>query len=60
MGLPMPKNAFKDNPLTEEYETKAKNILKAEFEKGGALPTPYWLKAERQDRGSRDRAEHCQ
>lgn len=31
----MPKNVFKDNPLTEEYETKAKNILKGELKRRG-------------------------
>lgn len=29
----MPKNAFKDNPLTEEYEEKAKNLLKGELKR---------------------------
>ena len=31
----MPKNAFKDNPLTEQYEEKAKNILKGELKRRG-------------------------
>lgn len=31
----MPKNVFKDNPLTEEYETRAKNILKGELKRRG-------------------------
>jgi hypothetical protein len=31
----MPKNTFKDNPLTEKYETRAKNILKAELKRRG-------------------------
>jgi len=29
------KNAFKDNPLTLEYEEKAKNLLKAELKRRG-------------------------
>jgi len=35
MDLAMPKNAFKDNPLTSEYEEKAKNILKGELKRRG-------------------------
>jgi hypothetical protein len=31
----MPKNAFKDNPLTAEYEEKAKNLLKGELKRKG-------------------------
>jgi len=31
----MPKNAFKDNPLTAEYEAKAKNLLKGELKRRG-------------------------
>lgn len=31
----MPKNAFKNNPLTQEYEEKAKNLLKAELKRRG-------------------------
>lgn len=31
----MPKNSFKDNPLTQEYEEKAKNLLKAELKRRG-------------------------
>ena len=31
----MAKNAFKTNPLTQEYEEKAKNLLKAELKRRG-------------------------
>ncbi|MDO8877752.1 MAG: DUF6471 domain-containing protein [Pseudolabrys sp.] len=31
----MPKNSFKDNPLTQEYEEKAKNLLKSELKRRG-------------------------
>jgi hypothetical protein len=31
----MPKNSFKDNPLTQEYEERAKNLLKAEIKRRG-------------------------
>lgn len=31
----MPKNSFKDKPLTAEYEEKAKNLLKAELKRKG-------------------------
>ena len=31
----MPKNTFKNNPLTQEYEEKAKNLLKAELKRRG-------------------------
>jgi len=31
----MPKNTFKDSPLTEKYEERAKNILKAELKRRG-------------------------
>jgi hypothetical protein len=31
----MPKNVFKNNPLTQHYETKAKNILKGELKRRG-------------------------
>ena len=31
----MPKNAFKDNPLTAQYEEKAKNLLKGELKRRG-------------------------
>jgi hypothetical protein len=31
----MPKNTFKDNPLTQEYEERAKNLLKAEIKRRG-------------------------
>lgn len=31
----MPQNAFKNNPLTQEYEEKAKNLLKAELKRRG-------------------------
>jgi len=31
----MAKNAFKDNPLTQEYEEKAKNLLKGELKRRG-------------------------
>jgi hypothetical protein len=34
-GQPMPKNTFKDNPLVQEYEEKAKNLLKAELKRRG-------------------------
>jgi hypothetical protein len=29
------KNTFKSNPLTQEYEEKAKNLLKAELKRRG-------------------------
>lgn len=31
----MPTNAFKANPVNQEYETKAKNLLKAELKRRG-------------------------
>jgi hypothetical protein len=31
----MPKNTYKTNPLTAEYEEKAKNLLKAELKRRG-------------------------
>ncbi len=31
----MPKNSFKNNPLTQEYEERAKNLLKAELKRRG-------------------------
>jgi len=31
----MPKNVWKDNPLTQEYEAKAKNLLKGEIKRRG-------------------------
>jgi hypothetical protein len=31
----VPQNAFKNNPLTQEYEEKAKNLLKAELKRRG-------------------------
>lgn len=31
----MPKIVFKNNPLTQEYETKAKNLLKGELKRRG-------------------------
>ena len=31
----MPINTFKDNPVTLEYETRAKNLLKAELKRRG-------------------------
>jgi hypothetical protein len=31
----MPKNTWKDNPLTQEYEEKAKNLLKGELKRRG-------------------------
>ena len=31
----MPKNTFKDNPLTLEYEERAKNLLKGELKRRG-------------------------
>ncbi|MDP2409726.1 MAG: DUF6471 domain-containing protein [Pseudolabrys sp.] len=31
----MAKNSFKDNPLTQEYEEKAKNLLKSELKRRG-------------------------
>lgn len=31
----MAKNAFKNNPLTQEYEEKAKNLLKGELKRRG-------------------------
>jgi hypothetical protein len=31
----MPKNSFKTNPLTAQYEEKAKNLLKGELKRRG-------------------------
>ena len=31
----MVKNAFKNNPLTQEYEERAKNLLKGELKRRG-------------------------
>ena len=31
----MPKNAFKNNALTQEYEERAKNLLKGELKRRG-------------------------
>jgi hypothetical protein len=31
----MPRNSFKDNVLTQKYEEKAKNLLKAELKRRG-------------------------
>ena len=31
----MPANAYKDSPITKEYESKAKNILKGELKRRG-------------------------
>jgi len=31
----MPKNVWKNNPLTQKYETKAKNLLKGELKHRG-------------------------
>jgi len=31
----MPKNTYKDNPLTAKYEEKAKNLLKGELKRKG-------------------------
>ena len=31
----MPKNDWKNNPLTQEYEEKAKNLLKGELKRRG-------------------------
>jgi hypothetical protein len=31
----MPPNPFKNNPLVQEYEEKAKNLLKAEMKRRG-------------------------
>lgn len=31
----MAANSFKDNPVTQEWETKAKNLLKAELKRRG-------------------------
>ncbi len=31
----MPTNTFKDNPVTQEYETRAKNLLKGELKRRG-------------------------
>jgi len=33
--LEMPKNAFKNSPLTQEFEERAKNLLKAELKRRG-------------------------
>jgi len=31
----MPANAYKDDPVTQAYETKAKNLLKGELKRRG-------------------------
>ena len=31
----MPKNAYKESPVTQEYEERAKNLLKAELKRRG-------------------------
>ena len=31
----MPQNAFKNNPLTQEFEERAKNLLKGELKRRG-------------------------
>lgn len=31
----MPSNAYKDSPVTQEYEAKAKNVLKGELKRRG-------------------------
>lgn len=31
----MPKNAYKENPITQKYEERAKNLLKAELKRRG-------------------------
>ena len=31
----MPANAYKDDPITREYETKAKSLLKGELKRRG-------------------------
>lgn len=31
----MPTNTFKDNPITQEYETRSKNLLKGELKRRG-------------------------
>jgi hypothetical protein len=31
----MPVNTYKDSPVTQEYEAKAKNLLKAELKRRG-------------------------
>jgi hypothetical protein len=31
----MPANTYKDNPVTQEYEEKAKNLLKGELKRRG-------------------------
>lgn len=31
----MPTNVYKDNPVTQEYEAKAKNLLKGEIKRRG-------------------------
>ena len=33
--VPMPVNTFKNNPVTLEYEEKAKNLLKGELKRRG-------------------------
>lgn len=35
IGPPMPKNAFKNSPLTQQFEEKAKNLLKSEIKRRG-------------------------
>lgn len=35
IGPQMPKNAFKNNPLTQQFEEKAKNLLKSELKRRG-------------------------
>ena len=34
-GLPIAKNVYKANPVTQKYETRAKNLLKAELKRRG-------------------------
>ncbi len=34
-GLPVPKIEWKNKPLTQEYETRAKNLLKGELKRRG-------------------------
>ena len=43
----MPSNAYKDSPVTQEYETKAKNILKGELKTARADLRPASRNVER-------------
>ena len=52
----MPANAYKSNPVTQEYETRAKNLLKGELKRRGLTYRRAGGEAGG-DRGAGDRAE---